>query len=58
MNDSASAARLAWNLSGVYQAKGEPAVALKHLNAFLKLKPIAVEPYARLAQTPPRRGPR
>lgn len=50
VNDPSATARLAWNLSGVYQAKGEPAVALRHLNVFLKLKPIAVEPYERLAK--------
>ncbi|HJZ54109.1 MAG TPA: tetratricopeptide repeat protein [Gemmataceae bacterium] len=47
-NDPHSAARLDWNLSGVYAAKGEPATALKHLESFLKLRPQAVEPYERL----------
>ena len=49
VNDPSAAARLGWNLSGVYQAKGSPTPALKHLDAFLRLKPIAPEPYARLA---------
>jgi len=49
VDDPAAAARLAWNLSGVYQAKGEPAAALKHLDRFLPLQPIAPEPYERLA---------
>ena len=56
INDPSAAARLAWNLSGVYQSKGEPATALKHLNVFLKLKPIAPEPYARLAKLLPEAG--
>jgi tetratricopeptide (TPR) repeat protein len=46
--DPASAARLGWNLSGVLQAKGEPAAALEELRRFLKLRPEAPEPYARL----------
>jgi tetratricopeptide (TPR) repeat protein len=50
VNDAASAARLDWNLSGVLQAKGEPAAALKHLEPFLKFRPRAAEPYARYAQ--------
>jgi len=50
VDDPSAAARLAWNLSGVYQAGGEPATALKQLNVFLRLKPIAVEPYERLAK--------
>ncbi len=50
VNDRDSAARLGWNLSGVYQAKGDTAAALKHLRAFLKLKPISPDPYARLAK--------
>jgi tetratricopeptide (TPR) repeat protein len=49
-NDAASAARLGWNLSAVYQAKGEPATALEKLEPFLRLKPLSPEPYARLAQ--------
>jgi tetratricopeptide (TPR) repeat protein len=44
-NDVASAARLEWNLSGVYQAKGEPVTALDHIEKFLKLKPLSPEPY-------------
>ncbi|WP_439621133.1 tetratricopeptide repeat protein [Gemmata sp.] len=48
-NDSASAALLAWHLSGVLQAKGEFDGALKHLEQFLKLRPVSPDPYARLA---------
>jgi tetratricopeptide (TPR) repeat protein len=47
--DPGAAARLGWNLSGVYQAKGEPQAALGHLEPFLRLRPVACEPYARLA---------
>lgn len=43
------AARLGWNLSAVEQARGDPAAALRHLDGFLQLKPVAVEPYERLA---------
>jgi tetratricopeptide (TPR) repeat protein len=50
VNDPSAAARLAWNLSAVYQARGEPALALKHLETFLRLKPTSPEPYARLAK--------
>lgn len=50
VNDSSAALRLAWNLSGVYQEKGESAAALKHLNTFLRLKPISTTPYERLAK--------
>jgi tetratricopeptide (TPR) repeat protein len=49
VNDPAAAARLDWNLSGVYAASGEPARALPRLEAFLKLGPQAIEPYERLA---------
>src|SRR5438067_1183227 len=49
-NDPSAAARLAWNLSGVLQAKGDPAAALKHFETFLKLRPLSPEPYARLAK--------
>lgn len=49
-NDPEAAVRLSWNLSGVFQAKGEPATALQHLEAFLKHRPVATEPYARLAK--------
>jgi tetratricopeptide (TPR) repeat protein len=48
--DPATAARLDWNLSAAYQAAGDPAAALARLEAFLKLKPIAVEPYERYAK--------
>ncbi|VTU01317.1 tetratricopeptide repeat protein : Tetratricopeptide repeat protein OS=Singulisphaera acidiphila (strain ATCC BAA-1392 / DSM 18658 / VKM B-2454 / MOB10) GN=Sinac_5500 PE=4 SV=1: TPR_14: TPR_2: TPR_2: TPR_2 [Gemmataceae bacterium] len=48
-NDSASAALLAWHLSGVLQAKGETDGALRHLEQFLKLRPVSPDPYARLA---------
>jgi tetratricopeptide (TPR) repeat protein len=50
VNEPSSAARLEWNLSGVCQAKGDPVRAMIHLQAFLKLRPTAPEPYARLAQ--------
>lgn len=49
VEDPSAAARLAWNLSGVYQARGDAPTALKHLDRFLKLRPIAPEPYERLA---------
>ncbi|MCE9560903.1 MAG: tetratricopeptide repeat protein [Planctomycetes bacterium] len=49
-NDSASAAKLAWNLSGVLQAKGNTDAAIRELEPFLKLRPVSPEPYARLAQ--------
>lgn len=48
--DPAVAARLDWNLSAAHQAGGDPAAALAALEAFLKLKPIAVEPYERYAK--------
>lgn len=48
-NDTASAAMLQWHLSGVLQAKGETDGALKQLDAFLKLRPVSPDPYARLA---------
>jgi tetratricopeptide (TPR) repeat protein len=48
-NDPESAARLNWNLSAVAVARGEPTAAVEHLEAFLKLKPQAVEPYERFA---------
>jgi tetratricopeptide (TPR) repeat protein len=50
VNDAASAARLDWNLATTLQAKGDHAEALKHLEAFLKLRPQSPEPYARYAQ--------
>jgi len=49
-NDAGAATRLGWNLSGVLQAQGEPAAAIKQLEPFLKLKPVSSEPYARLAK--------
>ncbi len=48
-NDPAGAARLSWNLSGVYAAAGQPHVALAHLDDFLRHRPAAAEPYQRLA---------
>src|SRR5262249_6747809 len=48
-NDPSAAARLDWNLTGLYTAKGDPATALVHLEAFLKLRPQATEPFERLA---------
>lgn len=48
-DDAGSAARLDWNLSAVFAAKGDPADALRHLEAFLKLRPQALEPYERFA---------
>lgn len=48
-NDPGAAARLDWNLSAAYAAANNPAAALNHLEAFLKLRPQAVEPYERLA---------
>ncbi|MBX9579559.1 MAG: tetratricopeptide repeat protein [Gemmataceae bacterium] len=48
--EPAVAARLDWNLSAAHQAAGDPAAALARLEAFLKLKPIAVEPYERYAK--------
>ena len=47
--DPADAARLDWNLSAAYRAAGDPAAALARLDAVLKRKPIAVEPYERYA---------
>jgi tetratricopeptide (TPR) repeat protein len=49
VNDPAGAARLAWNLSGALEGKGDHAAALQQLEAFLKLKPRSPEPYRRLA---------
>jgi len=48
-NDPGSAARLDWNLSAVFAAKGDPAEAIRHLEAFLKLRPQALDPFERLA---------
>ena len=50
VNDPSAALRLAWNLSGVYEAQGNPTAAIRHLNVFLRLKPITTEPYERLAR--------
>ncbi len=49
-NDPAAAVRLAWNLSGVQQASGDPLAALRHLETFLTLRPVATDPYLRLVQ--------
>ncbi len=49
-NDPAGAARLAWNLSGALEAKGDAPAALKHLEQFLKFQPRAAEPYQRFAR--------
>jgi tetratricopeptide (TPR) repeat protein len=46
LNDRPSAARLDWNLSSALSGTN-PAAALKHLEAFLQLKPQAVEPFER-----------
>lgn len=46
-NDKSAAARLDWNLSAAHAATN-PALALKHLEAFLKLRPQSAEPYERL----------
>lgn len=48
VDDPNSAGRLDWNLSAAYMAKGDPATALVHLQAFLKYQPQAIEPYDRL----------
>lgn len=50
VDDPTSAARLAWNLSGVLQAQDQPQAALNQLETFLRLKPRATEPYARQAR--------
>jgi tetratricopeptide (TPR) repeat protein len=50
VNDPAAAARLAWNLSGALEGKGDRAAALRRLEEFLALKPRAAEPYQRLAR--------
>jgi tetratricopeptide (TPR) repeat protein len=50
VNDPAGAARLAWNLSGALEGKGDREAALGRLDEFLKLKPRAAEPYQRLAR--------
>jgi tetratricopeptide (TPR) repeat protein len=50
VDDPSAAARLAWNLAGVYKAKGDAPGALRHLGTFLKLRPAAPEPYERLAE--------
>jgi len=49
-NDSNSAMLLAWHLSGVLQARGDPDAALKQLEQFLKLRPVSPDPYIRLAK--------
>jgi Flp pilus assembly protein TadD len=50
LNDPAGAARLEWNLSGALEAQGEHALALQHLERFLKLRPQAAEPFQRYAR--------
>jgi tetratricopeptide (TPR) repeat protein len=47
VNDRHAAALLDWNLSAAYREKN-PAAALAHLEAFLKLQPQSVDPYERL----------
>jgi tetratricopeptide (TPR) repeat protein len=49
LGDHAAAARLDWNLSAALAASGDTTAALRHLDAFLKLRPQSVEPYERLA---------
>jgi tetratricopeptide (TPR) repeat protein len=49
LNDKQAAARLDWNLSSAF-AGTNPAAALKHLEAFLQLKPQAAEPFERLVE--------
>jgi tetratricopeptide (TPR) repeat protein len=48
-NDPGAAARLDWNLSSAYESTGDFATALSHLEQFLKLRPLALEPYEKLA---------
>lgn len=48
--DPSATARLAWNLSGALDAKGDRTEALAHLETFLKLKPRAAEPFVRYAK--------
>ena len=50
VNNPAAAARLDWNLAGALAGQGDPAAALTHLQAFLKLRPQATEPYEELAR--------
>ena len=47
-NDPAAAARLDWNLAAAYESIGDFATALEHLERFLKLRPLALEPYEKL----------
>ena len=49
LNDKQAAARLDWNLSSAF-AGTNPAAALKHLEAFLQLKPQSAEPFERLVE--------
>jgi tetratricopeptide (TPR) repeat protein len=49
-NDPEAAACLSWNLSEVFEAKNDPALGLKYLEAFLKYKPAFPEPYLRLVR--------
>lgn len=50
VGDTAGTARLAWNLSGALEAKGEPEAALKHLETFLALRPRTAVPYQRFVR--------
>jgi tetratricopeptide (TPR) repeat protein len=50
VGDTAGAARLSWNLSGALEAADKPDAALKYLEAFLKFRPLAAEPYKRLVR--------
>ncbi len=49
-NEPNAAARLNWNLSGVYATANEPAKAIAALESFLKFKPKNVAPYRRYAE--------
>ena len=49
-NARAAAARVQWNLSSVAMAKGDHAAGLKHVEAFLTLRPSTFEPYQRYAE--------
>ncbi len=48
--DASARARLAWNLSGALDAQGARAEALAQVEAFLKLKPRAADPFVRYAK--------
>ena len=55
-DDPNAAARLNWNLAEAYSAAKDYGAALRHLEAFLKLRPLAVEPYERLVAILTRSG--